>query len=119
MTAANVSVILVGLMVGYVLMSWLMSRHKGYGQAGTGSSPQEGAHAPPAKPVDARASWHDVLQVPATASLDEVKLAYRRRIAEYHPDKTGGLGEELKALAEEKSKLINAAYEQALRALGK
>jgi DnaJ-class molecular chaperone with C-terminal Zn finger domain len=57
--------------------------------------------------------------VPANASLEEIKLAYRRRIAEYHPDKTSGLGDELRALAEEKSKIINAAYDEAMHAVGK
>jgi DnaJ like chaperone protein len=36
-------------------------------------------------------------------------------MAEYHPDKVAQLGEELRILAEAKSKEINAAYSEALR----
>lgn len=63
--------------------------------------------------------WYEVLGVPAYAALDEVKLAYRRKIAQYHPDKTSGLGSELRALAEVKTKEINTAYDAALRAFRK
>ena len=45
-----------------------------------------------------------------TASAEEVKRAYKKVIGQYHPDRVSGLGEELIALAEKKSKEINAAY---------
>lgn len=52
-----------------------------------------------------------VLGVSRGACADEIKAAYRRRMAEYHPDKVAHLGAELKALAEKKAKAIHSAYE--------
>jgi DnaJ like chaperone protein len=122
-TVSNGSVILVGLVVGYVLVSWLLSRRHPTGPARDGRAPRHGNAVPPhvlrGDSADTHAPWHEVLRVPATASLDEIKLAYRRRIAEYHPDKTCGLGDELRMLAEERSKAINTAYDEAMYALEK
>lgn len=48
-------------------------------------------------------------------------IPYRRfvvvlkRVSEYHPDKVATLGEELRKLAEEKTKQINEAYEHLKR----
>jgi|SRR6185312_16931767 len=128
----DIIVVLLGLFAGYFLVSWLISRFGG----GSGGGSAESTRRPgsgqghwrdrdePSPQADntnagnARA-WYEVLQVPAYASLDEVKLAYRRRIAEYHPDKTSNLGDELRVLAESKTKEINAAYDKALGAFGK
>lgn len=54
--------------------------------------------------------WHEVLGVPSNASLAEIKVAYRRCIARYHPDRVADLGEELRELAEKHAKEINQAY---------
>lgn len=123
MTVSDGSVILVGLVMGYVLVSWLLSRRHPAAPARGGRAPHHDNAVPPHVPrgdsADTRAPWHEVLRVPATASLDEIKLAYRRRIAEYHPDKTCRLGNELRTLAEERSKAINVAYDEAMCALEK
>jgi DnaJ like chaperone protein len=39
-----------------------------------------------------------------------MKSAYRKRVAEYDPDKVAALGAELRGLAEAKTKQINEAY---------
>ena len=59
--------------------------------------------------------WATVLGVPATASKDEIAAAYKRKISEYHPDKVTRMGPEIRALADMRSKEINAAYDEALR----
>src|SRR5262245_32925642 len=61
-----------------------------------------------------RERWHQILGVSHNASESEIKAAYRERIQQYHPDKTVGLGSELRSLAEEKTKELNAAYAWAL-----
>jgi molecular chaperone DnaJ len=33
--------------------------------------------------------YHQLLQVPTTASMEEIKKAYRKLAQQYHPDKTG------------------------------
>ena len=55
---------------------------------------------------------YEVLGVPQGASQDEIKTAWRRLAKQYHPDRAAGLGPELKALAEQRMKEINAAYER-------
>jgi DnaJ like chaperone protein len=45
------------------------------------------------------------------ANMEEIKKAYRQLSMQYHPDKVGHLGEEFKAVAEEKMKETNAAYD--------
>lgn len=53
-----------------------------------------------------------ILGVPRGASSDEIKQAYRARIAEYHPDKVAHLGPDLRQLAERKTLAIQRAYER-------
>lgn len=45
------------------------------------------------------------------ASGEEIKKAYRKLSMQYHPDKVAHLGDEFRAIAEEKMKEINAAYD--------
>lgn len=40
-----------------------------------------------------------------------VKSTYRRVIAQYHPDKVGAMGPEIREIAESKAKEINHAYQ--------
>jgi molecular chaperone DnaJ len=52
------------------------------------------------------ADFYTTLNVPRTASDDEIKKAYRKLAMQYHPDKNGGSKE-----AEEKFKEITEAYD--------
>jgi DnaJ-domain-containing protein 1 len=57
--------------------------------------------------------WSEVLDVPTAAHIDEIKAAYRRKMAQYHPDKVASLGPELREVADKLTKEINAAYDRA------
>ena len=71
------------------------------------------------EPASAKArSWFEVLAVAETAYRDTIEHAYRIKISQYHPDKVAWLGEDIRQLAESKSKEINAAYDTGLRLLG-
>ena len=63
---------------------------------------------------------YQVLGVAATASDAELKRAYRKLMSENHPDKLAakGLPESMRALAEEKTRRITAAYQRIERARG-
>jgi len=54
---------------------------------------------------------YQILGIEQGASPSDVKNAYKRKISEYHPDKVSKLGDEIRQLAEEKSKEINTAYQ--------
>lgn len=51
------------------------------------------------------------LGIDRDASDAEVERAFRRLIAQYHPDRISGAAPELQARAEERASAINAAYE--------
>jgi DnaJ like chaperone protein len=52
-----------------------------------------------------------ILGVGPDADQTEIRQAYRRLAAQYHPDKVAHLGVDLRHLAEQKFKSIQAAYE--------
>ena len=54
--------------------------------------------------------YYEVLEVEKTATVEEIKKAYRKKAIQYHPDKNPGDKE-----AEEKFKQLTIAY-QALSA---
>lgn len=72
-------------------------------------------HAPGREPprADSLAKAYQVLGVPASASDREVKTAYRRLMNQHHPDKQAarGLPDSMRAIAEERTREIRAAYE--------
>jgi DnaJ-class molecular chaperone len=49
-----------------------------------------------------------------TATIQEVKQAYKTLIRQNHPDRVQGMSPAFKSLAETETKKINAAYRQAL-----
>jgi DnaJ like chaperone protein len=55
---------------------------------------------------------YKVLEIPPTASNEEVKKAYRTMAVKYHPDKVSYLGEDFQKAAEEKFKKVKEAYEK-------
>lgn len=57
---------------------------------------------------------YEVLGVKRDATKAEIKSAYRKMAAKYHPDKAPNATDEIKKLAEEKFKEIQAAYNQLL-----
>ncbi|WP_240125777.1 J domain-containing protein [Thermomonas alba] len=72
--------------------------------------------APPS--ADARddadtVDWaYRVLGVREDASDAQIDRAYRRLISQYHPDRVAGAAPELRRIAEQKSREINAAYDR-------
>ncbi len=65
--------------------------------------------AKPANPGSGKPP-HEVLGVAPNASEEEIRRAYQNKMREYHPDKVANAAAELRALAEKRSKEINAAY---------
>ena len=55
-------------------------------------------------------SAYEILGVSPSASLAEIKTAYRKRVRACHPDLFAGTDERARALAERWTKALNAAY---------
>lgn len=55
--------------------------------------------------------YYAVLGLEPGTDMESVKKAYRKLCMQFHPDKVSHLGDEFKAVAEEKMKEINQAYD--------
>jgi hypothetical protein len=53
---------------------------------------------------------YEILEVPTDAPLDEIKRAFRREIAKYHPDKVQHLGREFQEMAAVRTAELTQAY---------
>lgn len=111
MSIENIAVIALCLFGGYWLVSFFFDRRK---PAQSNPQPNPSTDSESTQPTH----WAAILGVGASASMDEIRQAYRRRMSEYHPDKVAGLGAELRELAEKKAKEINGAYDEACRLRG-
>ena len=54
--------------------------------------------------------YYSLLSIAPDASADDIKRAFRREIARYHPDKVHHLGSEFQALAAERAAELTEAY---------
>jgi len=79
-------------------------------QRSKGQQRREGRQATPP-----RAPWWKVLGVSQEATLEEINRHYRQAMRMYHPDKVAGMAPEIVALAERRTKELNAAFSQAKR----
>ena len=55
-------------------------------------------------------TYYEMLDVAHTASMDEIKRAFRREIAKYHPDKVQHLGKEFQEIAAIKAAELTQSY---------
>ena len=83
-------------------------------RAGKGPEPARPRRepSPQAVPVNEpeKLSAYELLGLSPSASIMEIKMAYRKRVKECHPDLFAGLDPQAKALAERWTKALNAAY---------
>jgi len=121
MSSVELLTVALGLLVGYGIIAGLMSARSSSRAAQEATpgphqeSPPTGGQTEGLSSEWIRANWHEILGVGPNASIEVIKSAYRLRAHQYHPDKTGGLGPELKGLAERKMQELNMAYTWATR----
>ncbi|MFY2763252.1 J domain-containing protein [Arenimonas sp. MALMAid1274] len=95
-----------GKLLGFVA-GWLLLRHPGGAVIGLLVGHAFDADWLRPKKYDPYA----VLGLRDDASEGEIDRAYRRLIAQYHPDRLAGAADELRLQAEDKAREINAAYD--------
>lgn len=122
----SIVVILVCAIAGYWAVSKILSGKKEPQVDATYSrtsrqtaepTPESQPESEPAAPPrwgNASDPWYRTLEVSPHASMEDIRQAYRRLMSQYHPDKVATLGDELKVVAERKSKAITAAYREAM-----
>ena len=59
--------------------------------------------------------WWQVLDLPPSASRDQTRTTYWKKMQEFEPSKLAQLGPELRPLAEIRAQAIKAAFEQSER----
>lgn len=55
-------------------------------------------------------TYYELLDLPASASSDDIKKAFRQQIARYHPDKVQHLGKEFQDMAADRAAELTEAY---------
>ena len=108
----ELGIIVVGLAVGYWIVSYLLERRGGKEQGSSAPAARRQLEVSPSTGTP----WWAVLGVAQDASRAEIERAYRQRIGEYQSDRTAGMSEEIRALAARRTREIEAAYEEALGA---
>jgi hypothetical protein len=114
MTSSEVVVVAIGLLVGYWMVSDYLSGNKPPGG-------QQGSDKPSGLDIDQELEksgvphWAVTLDISPTATVEEIRLAYKTQMSQYHPDKVAALGVEIRELAERKAKEINIAYKRAMK----
>lgn len=119
MSPSEIGAIVAGLVIGF----WGVSRMLGGNAAekpdhtGSPDVASTGDRRSIEAADDMHRPWWVVLEVPRISTREEISRAYKRKISDYHPDKVAQMGAEIRALAERRSKEINAAHDEAIRSL--
>ncbi|HEU0188090.1 MAG TPA: DnaJ domain-containing protein [Gallionellaceae bacterium] len=112
MTAVEIIVTIGAAVLGFWIVSYLMDEMK------RPDNPVKRPPAPVAGALPQQEGWAQTLGVAETAGKEEIAAAYQQKISEYHPDKLASLGPELRAMAESRARLIDAAYAEAMKLHG-
>ena len=117
MSGIEIIVVVTGLLLGYWIVSPLVSK-KTLNNDDKARSAHQSSNGTGHQTRKSRPLWHEILELSVDAPLGEIRRSYKRLISQYHPDKVATLGAELRNLAERKSKEITGAYREALRLRG-
>ena len=92
-------------------LRWLLAREQRAEKRQEPARPSPGP-IPQPLPINEpeKLSAYEILGVSPSASLVEIKTAYRKRVKECHPDLFAGMDQQAKALAERWTRSLNAAY---------
>jgi len=113
MSTAELLTVVFGLLLGYGIISrWLGQRRS---RANAPRNDMEEAERDDPRRRWIREHCHEILGVSPDAPFEAIYSAYRFKVQQYHPDRTEGLGPELRSLAARKVEELNLAYSWAMR----
>jgi hypothetical protein len=101
------------------LLVWYLTRERGHlpwnifrdWRGGPWTRPESSPRPEDLTADFSRMDPYALLEVSPQASAHEIKAAYKRAVARYHPDKVAHLGKEFQELAHKKLLAIQQAYE--------
>ena len=112
---------LIGLLVGillrrpvFIVLGLIIGHLYDLGVFSASARPER----PPPPPAPSAGDPYAVLGIGSDASDEELEQAYRRRMSEYHPDRVANAAQEIRDMADERSREINQAYDQIKRQRG-
>lgn len=119
MSSNEIWVVIVLGLVGYwgttALINFFKKESDWTSKQNQNSHKNESFDHKPNKEDDSNQTWYEVLGVSSGASIEEIRVAYKKKISMYHPDKVSNMGPEFNEIAQRKTKAINTAYDEALR----
>jgi len=115
MDGYEVIAIVAAFLIGYWLVSAILSRRKLDSTSKLGNEQNAAKIDIGSSSMDIAKAWYEILDVSPSAPMPEITSAYRTQINRYHPDKVAHLGPEIQRVAKDMTTRINAAYEEAMR----
>jgi len=98
------------------LVLWWVSRlRRAYQASSTSSTYARKEQAAPGRQEAPEEDPHKILGIQHSASEQEIKSAYKRLAAQYHPDKVQHLGKEFQELAHKKFVAIQKAHDMLMK----
>lgn len=110
MNGIDVLVVVVFFIIGYLVFSVVWDKFKG-------AKPEAAPAAPAAAPTG-DVPWHEVLKLDPGASTAEIDAAYLALRKQVEADRRTDLGDEFRALTEQRFAALESAYREALAARG-
>lgn len=110
MSWLEIIVAISGLAIGYWMVSVFVSSRR---FEPDDTIAQDGASSDAVGPRH----WTAVLELPFDADEAGITSAYRRAMSQHHPDRVATMAPEIQELARRRTVEINAAYDEAMRAL--
>lgn len=107
---------LIGAILGYAVLRHpfgaLIGLALGHAFDAGWLAPNRAAPPPPNPEISPDHEAYAALGVAPNASDEEIERAWRQLMGKYHPDRVAGAADEIRALAELRSREINAAYDR-------
>lgn len=107
MSGMDLLVVVVFFVIGYLVFSVVWDKFKG-------AKPDAAPEAAPVAATPGEAPWHEVLKLDPGAGAAEIDAAYLAQRKQLEADRGTDLGDEFRALTEQRFAALERAYREAL-----